>query len=635
MMRLFASLFEKTGPTLEYFPRDYFILAAIVAVGIVSRFWGLDNVGLHGDEETMALAMHGLLETGEPILPSGMYYARALAQVYAMAGSVSLFGESAWSLRLPSALVGSLMPLVAFYFGKRFLLNPVYNLAFVALFALLPAMIEISQTARMYVFWMVALMLFGIAIFRWERSRSYGSFAVAVLAFLVALHFHRLSILASPLFAYPGLSNQSWRQFSHGGVGLVIAAAAYLLYADWIDSKYPDATLRPASADITVSVVDPGSIDVNLFAVAVALLLGGVAIAYVVLKNKPLRFASVTPVALLVLGFAACLMLHYHIGGLLLLAGLIMLMREGLAAPRSVGVIVLVFAVLSVVQIVLLYRTGDYSARTLLGAMIGQPSIWPILRFAQYTIPGAVLYGFAVLAALWNIANNRKIPDHFLLAAIVVWAPLLTLGVIEWNIPSRYAMSALPFYLLCIVAGLAYLVTQVGFLRRWCTGTFGRFALAGAFVVLIVNPLVLSKAVNAGYEKYPDHVGAAEFIREQSLSDDAVLIAEDVLQQTYYLGKIDYWLTDATSFQAFAIVDNDTLVDQYTGSKAIQSGQQLSDVLDTHVGSPVYVIGSGENFRGKTRVIREDTVNDVLMSERLREVYRGRDGNTVVWQLPN
>ena len=85
-------------------PTTLWLLALIVLAGAVVRFWGLGAVGLHGDEKTMALPVMNLVEHGSPLMPSGMFYPRAVAQLYMMAASVLAFGQSEWALRLPSAL---------------------------------------------------------------------------------------------------------------------------------------------------------------------------------------------------------------------------------------------------------------------------------------------------------------------------------------------------------------------------------------------------------------------------------------------------------------------------------------------------------------------------------------------------
>lgn len=133
---------------------EWSILVLIVLLGALLRFWGLSNIGLHGDEETMGLAVKGILEFGSPILPSGMYYARGLTQTFVMAASAEIFGLTEWALRFPSAVAGTVMIVASYFLGRRFL--PAYwSLIFALIIALLPAFISASQTARMYVFYVI------------------------------------------------------------------------------------------------------------------------------------------------------------------------------------------------------------------------------------------------------------------------------------------------------------------------------------------------------------------------------------------------------------------------------------------------------------------------------------------------
>jgi hypothetical protein len=139
--------------------------------------------------------------------------------------------------------------------------------------------------------------------------------------------------------------------------------------------------------------------------------------------------------------------------------------------------------------------------------------------------------------------------------------------------------------------------------------------------------------VNAGYESRPDHKGAAAFIRDLNLEKEAVLIAEDVLQQTYYLGEVDYSLRPIDNAVIYGFLRNGRLVDQYTGAPVIGTGAELEAVLDESRGKDLYIIGSGENFVRGERLFRTHGIEQVLESGRLEVVYEGRDGKTKVWKL--
>jgi Predicted membrane-bound mannosyltransferase len=180
------------------------LLGCLIACGALLRFWGLGSVGLHGDEETMGMAVRGILAEGAPILPSGMFYPRGLTQLYLMAGSVSLFGESEWALRLPSALCGVLLIFIAYFVGRRFL-RVEWNLAFVAAIAALPELVVYSQTARMYIFFVTCVAAAMAFVFAWERSNRTRWLVAATATLILGMDMQVLAVSAIALFLLPGI----------------------------------------------------------------------------------------------------------------------------------------------------------------------------------------------------------------------------------------------------------------------------------------------------------------------------------------------------------------------------------------------------------------------------------------------
>ena len=83
----------------------------------------------------------------------------------------------------------------------------------------------------------------------------------------------------------------------------------------------------------------------------------------------------------------------------------------------------------------------------------------------------------------------------------------------------------------------------------------------------------------------------------------------------------------------FSIVKNDQLFDQYTGTPVVGTGAELQELLDANRDREVYIIGSGENFVSGERMFRGRGIADVLESDRLKRVFQGRDGKTVVWKM--
>src|SRR5262245_51738015 len=211
-VRTLGQLFRGTMPVSQERVLHWVLLGIVLGVGTFVRFWRLGEPGLHGDEETMAMAAMHIVRDGWPILPSGMFYPRGLSELYLMAGSVQLFGESEWSFRLPSALAGVAMIYLCYVAGRRFL-RPEWNLALAATVAVLPELIEYSQTARMYIFMLVCIPGALASIFAWERSGRIGWLLGGVLALIFGIELHALAVTCALIFLMPGLLQADRRKF--------------------------------------------------------------------------------------------------------------------------------------------------------------------------------------------------------------------------------------------------------------------------------------------------------------------------------------------------------------------------------------------------------------------------------------
>ena len=633
MLNLFPKWFVQSELSQDYGWREYIVLATIFGVGAFLRFWGLANVGLHGDEETMAMPAMAILESGQPYLPSGMYYARALINLYLMSGSVWLFGESEWAFRLPSAVVGSLTGVVAFYMGRRFL-GPQTNIAFVATIVFLPSMIEVSQTARMYVFFVTCMIWFAACIFRWERNGTTIALILALIVWMLALHFHILAIFAAPLFFWPGLTRQSWPSLLKGAVAASVGLISFQLYRDWIAGKYPDSSQRPEVPDgdavawplDVLASYSEWLVPLSLFVIV------GLMVQMALVVRQRGDWSQILPVLVCGAGLVGIVTLNYHLGGLLLLFGVVFWLRADDLPKFWLAAVIAIAGAVALLHLGLLYKSGEFPGRKLIGAVVGSPSVWPTLRFLVYSPIAGIVYAGAAALMLVQFARGRRLPMHFLFFCVVVWAPLLALGFVVWNIPPRYAQGQIGYFLVCAFAGLTYLMHRVSWLRN-SASAYHRVVILALACVVLVNPMMLSKTINAGYERHPDHKGAAEYIRSLGLSDDAVLIAEDSLQQAYYLGSVDYWLRQIDDVAIYAFVRDGRLIDQYTGAHVIGTGQELTEVLNEHRDKDIYIIGSGENFVSGKRLFRGRGIDNVLTSERTQVVFTGRDGKTQIWSV--
>ena len=634
MLSLMSRWFEPVAESRNFYRSEYTVLGAILLVGLVLRFWGLGNVGLYGDERHMAPTAAAILETGHPVLSSGMYYPRALPQLYLMAGSASIFGESEWSWRLPSAIVGSFVGLVAFFMGRRFL-PPDFNIAFVATITLLPAMVAASQMARMYVFLVFLLIWFAACLFRWERDQHLLSLVLSFAVWILALLTHTLAVFAAPLFLYPGLSRASTKQVIQGGVAFIAAACTFKVFDDWSASHWFPDLERPLPVEEPAIIQPVVTLPFDIgWALAVVVAMAGLVLILKLLRPlSNANLAALTPVVVVIFGLIALSLLHFHAGIILFVTGAVFWLRSPVLSRRwLIGAIGLA-GVICLIQLIMLKTTGLYPGRKIVGAVVGWPSVWPTLRFLEFSPLGGLLYAVAAVAALLGFTRGRPMPVHFLFFALAVWLPLLMLGHFAWYIPPRYAQGQLGYFLLCVFAGLLFLARN----GRWLGDQAISPGRARAVVVLasivLVNPLALARVVNPGYDNHPDHKGAAEYIMAVDPELRSVIIAEDVIIQEYYLGRVDYWLREYRDVITFARIRDGHMFNVYTGSGILSTGDELEAVMDSVADRDILIIGSGDNFANGYAHFRGHGIAEVLESERLEVVYRARDGKTLVWRF--
>jgi hypothetical protein len=277
--------------------------------------------------------------------------------------------------------------------------------------------------------------------------------------------------------------------------------------------------------------------------------------------------------------------------------------------------------------------TDLYVGRQHIGALVGYVSVWPTLTFLQIAPLAAALYALAVLVALMRHVKDKPVPVHFLFFGIAVWMPLLAIGMVEWYVPPRYTEGALAYFLMCVFAAASFLVAELSPRLPAASREPIRAGALALIVAAIVNPVALASALNPTYGDYPDHKGAAEYIRSLEPDPRRVVIAEDVLQQTYYLGKVDYWLREIDNAHEFSVMRDGRLVDQYTATEVLGTAAELLAVLERSGSQEVYIIGSGEDFADGLRLFRGRGIVEVLESDLLEVVYVGRDGKTKVWKL--
>jgi hypothetical protein len=628
-LRGVSSLFEDTRPRAGADGRTLALLVLIVAVGVLVRFWGLGNVGLHGDEKTMALPAMHLLQYGTPEMPSGFTYPRAMAQLYLMAGSALAFGgPSEWTFRLPSAICGVLLIVLTWLAGRRFL-EPRWNLALTAAVALLPAFIEDAQTARMYVFLVTGVAGFMALVFAWERTGRSGYLVGAVLEMAVSLEFHTLSIFAVWLCFLPGLVSGDRRKLWHGAMAFVAIAVEFVALNHWISTQYPHAlgALAGTPANAPRAVAAPLQLAWPLLTALPALALSWYAI----------RERGRLPVALLAVSLMAQVSRLDHVAILLIIAALVLARRQGVLSVARLAVYLAVCVLLAAAQIGYLHAHHAGTLAQIVGFLLGWPSVRVYIAVSRYSLAALLIAGGGIAAGVWRLAHRQRVPDHLLFLTLGVWIPLLQIGCFQWDPAQRFVDGQMLPLLLAAFALVQWAaraspraapVPSSASLAR-----FGGVAAAAVVLcALVVDPTRLGAAVDPTYARYPDHEGAAQFVQSLHPGPHDILVAEDALMQTYYLGHVNYWLQDEAMAAPYLHKTDGRWTDIYTDTPLIGSGRQLERLVARRNRGAIYVIGSGESQQD-AELMRGRGIARVLDSSAFHLIYVGRDHLTEVWKV--
>jgi hypothetical protein len=202
-----------------------------------------------------------------------------------------------------------------------------------------------------------------------------------------------------------------------------------------------------------------------------------------------------------------------------------------------------------------------------------------------------------------------------------------------WNMPTRYTSASLVPLLLSAFAFAQWLTDRVwARLRMGAASRPIQGAAVLTTVVLAANPAATVAAMTSDGSQFPDHRGAAQFVRTLNITPNDIVLAEDVLEQTYYLGHVDYWLIGRKHGWRYFQDVKGSIQDFYTGTPVIDSGEEFQKLLDDNPHRRIFVIGSGENTKDGRREMRGDGINNLLKSDRFETLFLGSDHFTTVMQ---
>jgi hypothetical protein len=422
-----------------------------------------------------------------------------------------------------------------------------------------------------------------------------------------------------------------------GAVAFVVIAAEYLALNHLISIAYPHALGDVAGTPIN----GPRAAAPPLHAAwPLIALLPALALSWYAIRER-----GRLPVLLLTASLVAQASRLDHVAILLIIAALVLARRNGTSAgvpPERLPAarLALYFAacvLLAAAQIGYLHAHRAGSLSQIVGLLLGWPSVRAYVAISRYSLAALLIAACGAAVALRRLARRQRVPDHMLFLALGVWLPLLQIGGFMWDPATRYVEGqVMPLFLVAFAsaqwAARHLAVRAPGFASPLATRAGWSAAAAAIFCLLVIDPPRLQAAVSPTYADYPDHKGAAEFVRSQHLAPNDIIVAEDPLMQTYYLGHVDYWLQSRGMAAPFLVELRGRWVDEYTDTPVIASGAQLQRLVEDHDRGAIYVISGGEDPQ-YARLIRGSGIAEVLGSPAFHLIYVGRDHLTDVWRV--
>ena len=643
------------------------------------RLPGLGDLSFYGDEEYSALAVQGILADGYPHMPSGMAYWRGALYSYLAAGSAWLLGITEMSIRMPSAIFGILAPPILYVIAKRTIgLVPAVLAAWLLVFSFWH--IDISREGRMYSMFLTCFLLTVFCFLKgvMEDSRLFRYLTILIAMITVTIHELGIFLVVFSFLALVLVGNlpQVRTRWLPLAVTSCLLGGGWFLYQRFESFVVPGSGVSSAPSHTGFLLLIQNTLHLGfapkfwmlthilehhlLFYVALVLMTSfSTMMAWWALrKHEAIPKWMPWGVAILVVLSLG------NFFGLILVSLMIGLCFEGRRAftwLRFNYVRLALLILLGVFTFWFFYGvfvwTGEglniTSDRELVRKILKDSFYYPAMHILMYFEAFPLMTGVVLFATGWwflflyegNVSLNPEA-----LIFIWFWIPLLILGFPREWIGLRYTIHLYPFFLM-IFAWAVFRVWQSGlsmFSRFGKTGpstmSLSSFSKAMVLTIMLLAFPVFNEthslraAMQAsrlgyaegippllhGFSLHPDHKGAGEYVKAH-LKEDDLIIAIDLFQQFYYIGRVDYWLRYEDQKDMYAYKDGRFWYDIYTKTKVIASQKEVNSVLRENRDSRVWLITSAEWPDALLKL-----VPSTLLS-RGRVVYTGRDTQTRVY----
>ena len=644
------------APDADSRGRIWLIAVLLTIAAAWPRLHGLGELGFYGDEETTAMPALALLHGEGAVMPSGMPYHRALPLTWLNALSAKYFGEEKeFSYRLPAALFGILTIPLLFLGARAFVGTPVAALA-ALLLAFSEWHIMTSREARMYAPFLFFYLATAFSALRWTHSARLRDLLLAIALYAITLSLHTLGMLAAIFFLLPA-AFAGWSRLPAGRLLLIFAAAvawARFYSEDFVMSAFRQwkAQLGPLPEAVTpLSPATPSASWLERLSIAQpALAIAGAAVGIAVglwLAHRG-RVSDHQPGAWLrqtahygSAGAAGLLAATGNLHGAMLASLIFLILHpdDGKTIYQRTKPALWVLVGLAALWLPLSIRAQGVTGG--IKSLLMFPFPYDLFMMQMY--PGVFLLFVAMCLLL---ALHPRKGDHITLRALslVCLSTLLAMGVVSAWGGLRYLIEIYPFMLLLAAAFLLMLLGEAMPRRQ------GRRGLVAVALLVIASGLLGGhglpqslRALNLKYGEdadyqiltypyYPDHQAPGRFVKARLQPGD-VVVAEDPLQQWWYVRRVDYWLRNPDNHRAFLHRGGDGLMrDNYVAS-AVLTPELLTRLGQRGTGR-VWVITSGETaFKRDYYLSAAQRAWLETLEKTQSPRFTGRDGVTQVYCL--
>ena len=596
------------------------LICIVLLLGFFLRFYSLDHLSYWGDEETSSLPAKSLALGEGAKFPSGMEYRRGLPHTYLMAQTSKTLGiDSDYAYRIPSAVLGSLTLIILFFLAYQFF---GINVAIVATIILSFSELHIllSRTARMYGPMLLFSVIFYYFVFLWHRQKNIVYIFGSSVSLLVSVSFNFLAILALPLLIVPFLHKKL--DYKHLSISIVaagsVAIASILYFRLYVTAPYRNIfpeNLKDqkdsGAQNLIESVINQASPEM------IAAALGSIILA--VLTYQSFRFFNKNKDNFISCIFLFSSILCLYLFGILghffgaFLFAIFVLSVIDLRSPTVISalktpIIFLFFAFCFWLS----FNIMEYGVAEGLKRLFRFPFPY-ILYQAKFFFGLTVLFFIGFIYSLFKSDDKH---NSIRSAAVTYLFVSLFVGLTHDWPPPRYMVTIYPlliivasYGLVCLSDQIQYFFGKVRFLRYLvililpASGVLGGHGVPQAIRTVPGDHGMLIYSNHIQGIIYPDHRSLGCFVRGHLKASD-IVVAQDALQQYWYVGKVDYWLRNPGSINSFMFRSNGVLKDIYVLSEPT-SDEIIKELRDSN--KRIWIITSGEVYNFKDHFLGVNT----------------------------